>query len=86
MGIFLLYLDCWRLEKGLQRTRTKKAAPVAQVQKDAPAVTATAPEAPAKPRRTRKPVEQPTVRPILPPQSMGELLRAYGQVKEAIRC
>lgn len=84
--IFLLYLDCWRLERGLQRTRTKKAAPVAEVQKDAPAATSTAPEPPAKPRRTRKPIEQPTVRPILPLQTMDELLRAYGHVKEAIRC
>jgi hypothetical protein len=84
--IFTLYLDARRLEKGLQRTRTKRAATIAQTPKAAPAITAAAP---AKPRRARKPlIEQPAQRKEIGvrPQTMAQILRAYGHIKEAVPC
>jgi hypothetical protein len=76
--IFLLYLDCWRLEKGLTRKRTAKT--------EAPKPAA-ANEAASKPRRARKPVvEAKPTQPIARPQSMAEMLRAYGHIKEAAPC
>jgi hypothetical protein len=76
--IFLCYLDCWRLEKGLIRKRTKVTA-------EAPKPAPSAEVAPTPRRSPRKPVvEQPakTTQPIMPPQSMAELLRAYGHLRD----
>jgi hypothetical protein len=82
--IFLLYLDAWRLEKGLIRKRTRTKA-------EAFTPTTTA-EAEPKPRRaTRQPiVEQPAVGATeRPPQeapmlTMGQLLRNYGHVPQHV--
>jgi hypothetical protein len=76
--IFLCYLDCWRLEKGLIRKRTKVTA-------EAPQPAPPAEVAPTHRRSAPKPVvEQPakTTQPIMPPQSMAELLRAYGHLRD----
>jgi hypothetical protein len=87
--IFTLYLDAWRLEKGLQRTRSKKAAPpVAQAQQTAQAAPAAAPTTTARPRRASKPKVETAAPPqvAVRPQSMAQILRAYGHIKEAVTC
>jgi hypothetical protein len=86
--LFLCYFEAWRLEKGLIRRRSKVTAPVKGV---ADKLGAPAPvEAPPKPRRaTRKPEVEAPAKPAalgLRPQSMAEILRSYGHVKEAVPC
>ena len=53
--IFTLYLDAWRLEKGLTRKRTSKPATVVPAPKATLAAQAAPPSAAAKPKRARKP-------------------------------
>jgi hypothetical protein len=81
--IFTLYLDAWRLEKGLQRKRTK-VAQVAQAQETAPAPAAAAPKS----RRTVKSKAEAAapLQVAVRPQTMAQILRAYGHVKEAVPC
>jgi hypothetical protein len=86
--LFLAYFDAWKLEKGLIRKRSKVTAAVKEV---ADKLGAQAPvEAAPKPRRaTRKPVVEASAKPAalgLRPQSMAEILRSYGHVKEAVPC
>lgn len=108
--IFTLYLDAWRLEKGLASKRTTKPATIVPAPKTAlatsvPSVVSSVakPKAEPKPKAAAKPRVRKTKAatpaeaappviaspPLLPPpappqfQSMAELLRSYGHIREA---
>jgi hypothetical protein len=62
LEMFLLQLDCWRIERGLQRKRTKRAPSVSQAKETAQAAPVAAPKA----RGTRKPAIELTPEPLQP--------------------
>jgi hypothetical protein len=86
--IFTLWLDAWRLEKGLTRKRTTKPATVVPAPKArllAAAAPADPPHDPPKPRHTRKPKEAPiAAAPAITPSQAGAVLRAVPRTKPAV--
>jgi hypothetical protein len=86
--IFLCYLECWRLEKGLIRKRTKVTLEATKVAVEtAVAVEARQKVAVSKPRRAvRKRADVlPAAEPpkvIWRPQTMAEILRTYGHIRD----
>jgi hypothetical protein len=89
--LFTLYLDAYRIEKGLASRRTVKPATVASAPKAALAADAAVPA--AKPRSAaRKPAEAPAVKaprlvePSRASLTMAELLRSYGHIREPVTC
>jgi hypothetical protein len=88
LEMFLLQLDCWRIEKGLQRARSKRSAPEPMPLMDALRASAAAvnrrhtPRAKAKVEAPAPAAPQPVSMSMVNvrPQSMAEILRAYEHI------
>jgi hypothetical protein len=95
--IFTLYLDAWRLEKGLTRRRIEKPAAAAPSPEVAPEAASAAPISPkAKPKARARPrlvvanakqLSMATIAPPPPEQlTMAAILRSYGHIREVPPC
>jgi hypothetical protein len=93
LEMFLLQLDCWRIEKGLRRARSKRVAPEPMPLKDVLEASVAALKLRRRTTRANTKVEEPAAPQPIPipipipmpmlderPQTMAEILRANGLI------
>jgi hypothetical protein len=81
--LFMLYLEAYRLDKGLDTPKASPAAPAAPPKAAEPEHVIPKPRRPARPRAAPA---SPRLGSAIPHTTMAELLRSYGHIKEAVTC